>query len=81
MVTLFDIIKTTKFGPTHKIYLICIIKIPFFLSFKLEKQREYLSLSVRTIYRIREDFVELNIIKKRGQSDFTIDWVLLKKLM
>lgn len=79
MITIYNILKSKKFTPAHKTYLIAAIKIPFFLSYKVNKQSELISQSDRTIFRIREDLVYYKILSKFDRSSFIIDYKILKE--
>jgi len=80
MVTLADIMKIKKLGSNHILYLICILKIPFFVSLKIEQQLEYLPFTERTVFRVREDLLYHGVLKKSGQHDFIVIWDNIKKL-
>lgn len=74
-----DILKTTSFTGNHKLYLIASVTIPFFLCFRHDKQSEMVGLSLRTIYRIKEDLIEASIINKLDTRTHEINYKILKE--
>lgn len=81
MITIYDVLKSEKFTPTHKIYLIASIKIPFFISFTINKQSKLISQSERTLFRIREDLIYYGVLSKFDKSSYVINYKKLKEIL
>jgi hypothetical protein len=76
-----DILKTNKIGNNHKLYIITGLTIPFFISTSTSNQAQNISLSERTIFRIRLDLTEIGILKKYKHDDFEINIKKLKEII
>jgi hypothetical protein len=75
---ILDIIKSSKLNQNHKLYLITGLNIPFFFNYSVDDQNKILGISVRSIYRIREDLKNIKILKDYGYSDIDVDKVKLR---
>jgi hypothetical protein len=81
MMNIIDILKSKKFTANHRLYLIAGLKIPFFISFPIEKQADLCGISERSIHRIREDLLYFKIIKKLDIKTFIFDFERLENLL
>jgi len=81
VIRISDILLSRKFRHTHRIYLIACLSIPFFLNRKIEDQSLLCSISMKSIHRIKNDLIDLGIIKIHDVRDIDIDYVILKKML
>ena len=81
MIKISDILLSRKFRHTHRLFLIACLNIPFFINRKIEDQSILSSISMKSIHRIKTDFIDMGIIKIHDTKDIEIDYAVLKKIL
>jgi len=79
MVNIRDILLSSKFTHSQRIYLIACLTIPFFLNRSIDDQTILCSISMKGIHRVKNELIDLGIIKIYDIRDIDIDYIILKK--